>query len=99
MLVFSGIESLQFQFAMNYVLVWSWNNIQKGQCKLLIDEVWIFYNTKKNSTGTHPVHSEQMDDIIKWTERFRHEAYSTDEVVVFDIVGGDFNTDNMSPGE
>ena len=39
----------------------------------------------------------QLDDIVKWTKEFRSE--SQDDAIVFDVVAGDFNFDNTSPGE
>lgn len=39
-----------------------------------------------------------MDSILKWTEEFRRDSKKPEEIVAFDILGGDFNLDNMSPG-
>ena len=40
-----------------------------------------------------------MNSILKWTEEFRKETQKQGEIVAFDILGGDFNLDNMSPGQ
>ena len=39
-----------------------------------------------------------MDDIHKWTREFRKRTHKPQEKVAFDVLGGDFNFDNISPG-
>lgn len=39
-----------------------------------------------------------MDEMVEWSQAFRDSTLKSDEMVVFDIMGGDFNIDNMSPG-
>ncbi|XP_077983406.1 sphingomyelin phosphodiesterase 3-like [Glandiceps talaboti] len=41
----------------------------------------------------------QLDSILKWEEEFREKSVTQDEVVHFNFLCGDFNFDNMSPGE
>ena len=36
--------------------------------------------------------------MCQWADAFHERSASEDEVVVFDIIAGDFNFDNMSPG-
>lgn len=43
--------------------------------------------------------SKQLDDIQVWTDEFIKDTKKTGEKVVFDIICGDFNFDNMSPGK
>ena len=40
-----------------------------------------------------------MDEAIKWSKEYRMRLTEPDEVVAFDVMGGDFNLDNMSPGK
>lgn len=48
--------------------------------------------------GEGDVRCEQMDMITKWMEEFQSTSRQQDEVVVFDVLCGDFNFDNCSPG-
>lgn len=48
--------------------------------------------------GDGEVRCEQMDMMSKWTSEFQSAARQQDEVVVFDVLCGDFNFDNCSPG-
>lgn len=42
----------------------------------------------------------QMDEILQWIEQFERDTFNTEEeILVFDVLGGDFNLDNMSPGD
>ena len=50
-------------------------------------------------TGAEPVLVHQLDDIVDWTAEFRRQTADNRDVVLFDIVCGDFNFDNISPGE
>ncbi len=49
-------------------------------------------------TGTKPIVSSQMSEILLWTTEFRERHDAPGEHVTFDILCGDFNIDNMSPG-
>ena len=35
---------------------------------------------------------------MEWTEQFRQTTLNDNDIVAFDLLGGDFNLDNMSPG-
>jgi sphingomyelin phosphodiesterase 3 len=41
---------------------------------------------------------KQMDNILEWTAEFRKKNHDVKDVVLFDIVCGDLNFDNISPG-
>ncbi|XP_070574346.1 sphingomyelin phosphodiesterase 5-like [Ptychodera flava] len=49
--------------------------------------------------GKDPIHQIQMNEILQWQEEFRTKSLQDGEVIAFDILCGDFNFDNMSPGE
>ena len=40
-----------------------------------------------------------MEEIVQWVEEFRQATLDKDEVLAFDVLGGDFNLDNKSPGQ
>lgn len=40
-----------------------------------------------------------MDQIVTWMRQFRQQYVLPQDVVAFDVLGGDFNLDNMSPGK
>jgi hypothetical protein len=42
--------------------------------------------------------TRQLDDVVRWTAQFRQETHSEQETVECDMVCGDFNFDNLSPG-
>ena len=45
------------------------------------------------------IHSDQLEEIRIWLNEFKKKNFNhRSEVIVFDIVVGDFNIDNMSPG-
>lgn len=48
--------------------------------------------------GLNSILDKQLDAILTWTEEFRSETLQTTDKVLFDVVTGDFNFDNMSPG-
>ncbi|XP_013396724.2 sphingomyelin phosphodiesterase 5 isoform X1 [Lingula anatina] len=48
--------------------------------------------------GKDKTHLKQLDCLVQWLEEFRSKKDSFGEVVAFDVVCGDFNFDNMSPG-
>ncbi|XP_070574342.1 sphingomyelin phosphodiesterase 5-like [Ptychodera flava] len=45
------------------------------------------------------LHVYQHDSILKWEKEFREKTLKSDEVCSFSFLCGDFNCDNMSPGE
>ena len=48
--------------------------------------------------GTTPIHIKQLDSMELWLDQFRKRTLKPTEQVDFDVVGGDFNFDNISPG-
>ncbi len=51
-----------------------------------------------NNLEKEDIHSDQLHEIQLWTSLFRKDHTNENEIVLFDIVVGDFNIDNMSPG-
>ncbi|XP_077983283.1 sphingomyelin phosphodiesterase 3-like [Glandiceps talaboti] len=49
--------------------------------------------------GDQHIHSLQMDEILKAQDEFRIKSLQRNDLIVFDVLCGDFNFDNMSPGE
>ncbi|XP_076470303.1 sphingomyelin phosphodiesterase 5-like [Babylonia areolata] len=49
--------------------------------------------------GQEPVLLSQLDNIVEWTAEFRKKTADSRDVVLFDVLCGDFNFDNMSPGD
>nr|KAG5707903.1 hypothetical protein BaRGS_031634 [Batillaria attramentaria] len=45
-----------------------------------------------------PVIKKQLDDILIWCQEFRQRTADSRDIVLFDILCGDLNFDNMSPG-
>lgn len=60
---------------------------------------YVFNTHLQAFQGDKPVVESQLSEIEKWTVEFRDDTYSTGDSVVFDVLCGDFNIDNMSPGE
>ena len=50
-------------------------------------------------SGTQPVHTHQLNDIHAWTTDFRDTTLADNEIVLFDVLAGDFNLDNSSDGK
>lgn len=48
--------------------------------------------------GEGEVRCEQLDMVIKWIGDFQAASRQPDEEVAFDVLCGDFNFDNCSPG-
>ena len=48
--------------------------------------------------GNEPIHGKQLDSMNKWSDEFRQKTLKSNERVAFDVMGGDFNFDNLSPG-
>ena len=49
-------------------------------------------------SGSSMARYHQFDDIVRWTKEYREILRDPNEVIVFDVVAGDFNMCNMSPG-
>lgn len=49
-------------------------------------------------SGEGDVRCEQLDMVIKWIGEFQAANRQPDEEVAFDVLCGDFNFDNCSPG-
>ena len=49
--------------------------------------------------GDKPIVEKQLDSLLEWTDSFRQETLGQSERVVFDVLCGDFNIDNLSPGK
>lgn len=49
-------------------------------------------------SGEGEVRCEQLDMVIKWIGDFQAANRQPDEEVAFDVLCGDFNFDNCSPG-
>jgi sphingomyelin phosphodiesterase 3 len=44
------------------------------------------------------VHSIQLNEIQNWLKNFKEKTFNPNtEIILFDVVCGDFNIDNMSP--
>jgi len=51
--------------------------------------------------GKESIQWQQLFDLCRWTKEFRQKTQHSrkEELVVFDIMGGDFNFDNHSPSD
>lgn len=49
-------------------------------------------------SGDGQIRCEQLDMVTKWINDFQAANRQSDEDVVFDMLCGDFNFDNCSPG-
>ncbi|KAL5016615.1 hypothetical protein ScPMuIL_006204 [Solemya velum] len=73
--------------------------------KVLVSEkdktyVGYIYNTHLQAyQGVNNVLEKQLDCMLQWTREFREQTLDLGDVILFDVVCGDFNFDNMSPGE
>lgn len=64
------------------------------------NDVGYVFNTHLQAfQGDNPVVHNQLHEILEWTGEFRRDTADPDDKVVLDILCGDFNIDNMSPGE
>lgn len=50
------------------------------------------------SSGEGEIRCEQLNMVTKWIGDFQAANGQPDEEVVFDVLCGDFNFDNCSPG-
>ncbi|XP_052816477.1 sphingomyelin phosphodiesterase 5-like isoform X1 [Mya arenaria] len=70
--------------------------LEKGKHK----KVGFIFNTHLQAfQGDKPVVQSQLSEILACTREFRADNAGPDEHVMFDILCGDFNIDNMSPCE
>ncbi|KAK7114861.1 hypothetical protein V1264_000848 [Littorina saxatilis] len=60
---------------------------------------YIFSTHLQAYQGTQPVIARQLDDILEWSAEFRKQTADSRDVVLFDIICGDLNFDNLSPGD
>ncbi|XP_077865887.1 sphingomyelin phosphodiesterase 5-like, partial [Saccoglossus kowalevskii] len=49
--------------------------------------------------GSNELHQSQLNEIVSWQHEFQQKCQMDGEIVAFDVLCGDFNFDNMSPGE
>jgi len=49
--------------------------------------------------GKEPLIDAALSEVSAVLEEFRSEHIHPSETLVFDVIGGDFNSDNMSPGD
>lgn len=49
-------------------------------------------------SGEGEIRCVQLDMVTKWIDDFQEAKRQADEDVVFDVLCGDFNFDNCSPG-
>lgn len=67
-----------------------------NECTFRIVIILITFYENKESTN---IHAHQLSDIHDWLNEFRSKNTNLNqEVIVFDIICGDFNMDNCSPG-
>ena len=48
--------------------------------------------------GDNPIVETQLSEIEAWTSEFKTSTKDSEDDIVLDILAGDFNIDNMSPG-
>ncbi|XP_064640656.1 sphingomyelin phosphodiesterase 5-like [Lineus longissimus] len=75
-------------------------------CKVLLDEVdnkrqvgYVYTSHLQAYQGDSPVIQQQLSQIERCTAEFREQTFRDDEMVMFDVICGDFNLDNMSPAD
>lgn len=62
------------------------------------DEVGYIFTTHLQAyQGMEDIIQKQLDEILSWTKKFREESVKSEDIVVFDVLCGDFNFDNISP--
>ncbi|XP_014779265.1 sphingomyelin phosphodiesterase 5 [Octopus bimaculoides] len=58
------------------------------------------YNTHLQAyEGEEKILDKQLNDIVDWTTDFKKSTHRENDDVKFDFLCGDFNFDNLSPGE
>lgn len=71
-----------------------------GGAKTPSGKVGYIFNTHLQAfQGDKPVVQKQLDCLLEWTTKFRQDTSEHSETVMFDVICGDFNIDNLSPGE
>ncbi|XP_062592445.1 sphingomyelin phosphodiesterase 5-like [Saccostrea cucullata] len=60
---------------------------------------YIFNTHLQAYQGETPIIQKQLDEVLLWTEEFRTLTGDQRDSVTFDILCGDFNFDNISPGD
>ena len=50
-------------------------------------------------SGEHKIIEKELDELLEYSREFVQENHKADDNIAFSIVCGDFNMDNMSPGE
>ncbi|KAI0213130.1 Sphingomyelin phosphodiesterase 5 [Lamellibrachia satsuma] len=58
---------------------------------------YIFNTHLQSYEGDVPIQRQQLNELMEWTEQFRRTTLNDNDIVAFDLLGGDFNLDNMSP--
>lgn len=58
---------------------------------------YIFNTHLQSYEGDLPIQKQQLTDLLEWTELFRQTTLNSNDIIAFDLLGGDFNLDNMSP--
>lgn len=60
---------------------------------------YIFNTHLQAYQGETPIIQKQLDEVQLWTKEFRAMTSGQGDIVTFDILCGDFNFDNISPGD
>lgn len=60
---------------------------------------YIFNTHLQAYQGETPIIQKQLDEVQLWTKEFRAMTCGQGDLVTFDILCGDFNFDNISPGD
>ena len=58
---------------------------------------YIFTSHLQAYQGSETAIQKQLDEILKWTTEFREETNKSTDKIMFDMLCGDFNFDNISP--
>lgn len=58
---------------------------------------YIFTSHLQAYQGSATALQKQLDEIVKWTKEFREETNKSTDNIMFDMLCGDFNFDNISP--
>ncbi|ESO82765.1 hypothetical protein LOTGIDRAFT_229790 [Lottia gigantea] len=76
------------------VLLW-YENVRED--KAVVGYIYITH--LQAYQGKLNINCKQLDEIVKWTKEFREKSKKDNDIVAFDIICGDFNFDNISPGD
>lgn len=58
---------------------------------------YIFSTHLQAYQGMNTTLQRQLDEILNWTKLFRQETMKSSDIILFDVLCGDFNFDNLSP--